>query len=146
MTEGWKPTDRAALAALRRAADGFFQAHARKEADLEATFEVQEVAFLEDRFIEALQRFEQGELPRFSATDFREADAAMSAAFAGTQQDGTRRWGTATPAGIKDAQRAWVGYRDAWVQFGRTRYPAVSPDSWKTWLTEERTGMLERFR
>jgi hypothetical protein len=141
----WTPAQRTAFQAFRQAADRFFQAHASREANLEATFEVQERAFLEDNLLAALQSFERDERPRHSAADLRQAESALDAAYASTQQ-GARHWGTVTAAGIGEAQRAWTAYRDAWVRFARTRYPSVSADSWRTWLAEQRLGMLDRFR
>jgi hypothetical protein len=41
------------------------------------------------------------------------------------------------------AQRAWLSYREAWVRFGRRRYPSVAGASWRTWLTRERIEMLQ---
>jgi uncharacterized protein YecT (DUF1311 family) len=52
-------------------------------------------------------------------------------------------YGTVTPNGVKLAQRAWLRYRDAWVKFGVVKYPAVSTDSWKTWLTQQRIPLLQ---
>jgi hypothetical protein len=35
--------------------------------------------------------------------------------------------------------------RDAWVEFGKLKYPQVSAVSWKAYLTEKRIPMLEEF-
>jgi uncharacterized protein YecT (DUF1311 family) len=56
-----------------------------------------------------------------------------------------RRWGTVTPEGIKAAQELWIAYRDAWVAFGKQRYPSVNAEGWKTFLTQQRIGMLNFF-
>ena len=45
--------------------------------------------------------------------------------------------------GIRDAQRAWLRYRDAFLAFAALRYPQVTRDSLSAWLTEKRTKMLE---
>jgi hypothetical protein len=141
----WTPAQRTAFQAFRQAADRFFQVHASKESNLDSTFEVQEHAFLEDGLLASLQSFEHGELPRHSAADLRQAEAAVDAAYAGTQRE-SKRWGTVTSAAILEAQQAWTAYGDAWVRFARTRYPSVSAESWKTWLAKQRFEMLDRFR
>ena len=42
------------------------------------------------------------------------------------------------------AQRAWLGYRDAFLRFAAVKYPRVSRDSLATWLTRQRTELLGR--
>jgi uncharacterized protein YecT (DUF1311 family) len=45
-------------------------------------------------------------------------------------------------AAIRTAERAWIRYRDEWVRFARSRYPAVMPEVITTWLTQQRTKQL----
>jgi hypothetical protein len=40
-------------------------------------------------------------------------------------------------------ERAWIRYRDAWVDYGTRLWPSTSTDSWRTWLTLER---IEYFK
>lgn len=141
----WNAQDQKAFQLLQEAADRFFQAHASKEADLEATIEVHEKAFLENKFISMLEQSERGELPRFTEEQFNQADAAMSAAYSRIQGGKVQRWGTVTLEGIGIAQQAWVSYREAWATFGKQKYPGVSTESWQTWLTQQRLEMLDFF-
>jgi len=48
-------------------------------------------------------------------------------------------------AGIQAAQRAWLRYRDAWVEFGKVRYPAVPAHAWRAWFTRQRIDMLKEL-
>jgi hypothetical protein len=48
---------------------------------------------------------------------------------------------TGDPA-IRAADRAWLKYRDAWVQFGTLRWPAVTADQWRAWQTAEWLKLL----
>ncbi len=141
----WSAGNRRASRALRAKAQKFSEARVGMEIDLSGTLEVHEVAFLERDLISTLERFERGELPRFSSDDFRKADAAMKAAYSRTQTGSSTHWGTVTREGIRKAQQAWIPYRDAWVTFGRKKYPRVAAESWKTWVTQQRTAMLDRF-
>jgi hypothetical protein len=50
--------------------------------------------------------------------------------------------GDVTAQKIQETQRLWLPYREAWVVFGQKKYPAVSADSWRAWLTRQRTDML----
>jgi hypothetical protein len=145
ITGQWTEKERKAFVPLQQAAEKFFKSRANTEINLEPTFEVQEMAFMENGFIGKLQQFEKGELPRFSTADSHKAQASLESAYAATQKDPNRRWGTATVEGVKNTQQLWLAYREAWVRFGRTKYPKVSPDSWTTWLTQERVAMLDRL-
>ena len=141
----WSTADKTALATLRQAQREFMHLRATKETDLTITFEVQEVAFLENNFIEMLQKAEAGDIPSFSAEDVKRIDADLNDAYAQTQNGKTASWGTVTREEIKTTQAAWVKYRDAWVAFGKKKYPKVSEAMVKTWLTEQRREMLEKF-
>jgi hypothetical protein len=142
ITSQWNLKEKQAFAPLQQAAEKFFKSRASTEINLEPTFEIQEMAFMENGFVEKLEQLQKGELPNFSAADLRKAQADLGAEYATTQKDPARRWGTATVQGVKNTQQLWLVYRDAWVKFGRTKYPKVSADSWKTWITQERVAML----
>ena len=34
-------------------------------------------------------------------------------------------------------------YRDAWIAFGKVKYPQVAPNAWRAWFTRKRIAMLE---
>ena len=53
--------------------------------------------------------------------------------------------GTIRPEGIRDTERVWIRYRDAWVAFGAKRYPSVPADAWRTWATTERERQLREL-
>ena len=46
---------------------------------------------------------------------------------------------------IRDAERAWQVYRDAFVEFAKLRWPSVSGDSWLTLLNNERMKQLKNL-
>jgi len=129
ITSKWSAADQKAFQSLQQVAEKFFQLHAGKERDLNGTVLVHEQAFMERQFIEMLETLERGEL------------AAYSAVVNGS----TKEWGTVTVEGIRQTQQAWLPYRDAWVQFGKKKYPKVTPESWKAWITQQRIPMLEWF-
>ena len=47
------------------------------------------------------------------------------------------------PKGIRDAERAWLKYRDSWIAFAKLRYPSVPADAWLVLLTNDRTSILD---
>jgi len=142
----WSAANRRAFHVLQAKAQTFFRARVGMEIDLSGTLEVHETAFLERDLTSTLEQFERGDLPKFSPDAFREADAAMDAAYSRTQTGGRSQWGTVTRKGIRKGQRTWITYRDSWVKFGRKKYPGVAAESWKTWLTQQRIAMLDRFQ
>jgi hypothetical protein len=131
-----------AFQALRQSAAAFFAVQAAKGQDLSATFEVHELGFQERTFITSLEQFEKGELPTFSADDARKADAEMDDEFSKALAHKFSS-STLSAEGIKQAQQAWLPYREAWVTFGTQRYPSVSATTWRAWITEQRTGVLK---
>lgn len=134
-----------AFSRLQEAAEAFFKSRASSEIDLGPTFEVQEIAFMENQFIKKLQQLQAGELPSFSATDLHKAQADVDQAYADTQKEPKRRWGTATVEGVRKTQQLWIAYRDAWVKFGKTLHPHVSADTWRTWINQDRLVELQKL-
>jgi uncharacterized protein YecT (DUF1311 family) len=150
ITSRWKPPETEAFHRLQEAASAFFEASARNEVDLSGTgraaFEIEAEAALNDEFVAALQDFEKGQLPRSSSADFIEADGELNSVYSKIQAEpASPEMGTVTGTGIKAAQRAWLSYREAWVKFGQVKYPEVTPDSWRTWLTQSRIKMLKNL-
>lgn len=145
ITAPWTEKEKKAFAHLRDAAEKFFNSRASSEIDLRPTFEVQERAFMERGFIEKLEKLQSGDLPAYSASDLKKVQAHVDRAYAETQKDPNRRWGTATVQGVRQTQQLWLAYRDAWVKFGKVKYQRVSADSWRTWITQERLVMLSRL-
>jgi hypothetical protein len=43
----------------------------------------------------------------------------------------------------RTAERAWISYRDLWLDFARLRYPALSPDQVKIMLTGQRIKAIQ---
>lgn len=149
LTARWSAVENQAFQQLKQAANAYFQTSSHSEVDISGTgraaFEIEAEAKLKEEFLAALQRFEKGDLPNLTADQFREADAQRNSAYAKIQSKPAEgmAYTTVTPNGIKLAQRTWLRYRDAWLKFGAVKYPTVSHDSWKTWLTQQRTKMLQ---
>ncbi|MGE4282026.1 MAG: lysozyme inhibitor LprI family protein [Magnetospirillum sp.] len=50
--------------------------------------------------------------------------------------------GEPKPEGIRKVQRAWVKYRDAWLDFVKVARPEISPQAMANWQTRHRIGQL----
>ena len=151
---GWTPAQRSMLAALRNAADAYFDSASGNEVDMSGTgrgmfateaYEALDIAFLED-----VERFEKGDRPSEKPGDFAPADKALNAAYrqvratldAGKGKDGFGEYGTIDGDGVRETQRLWLPYRDAWVAFATARYQDTAADTWRAWLTRTRTKAL----
>jgi uncharacterized protein YecT (DUF1311 family) len=148
----WQPAEKAAWRELQKAADEFFAASADNEVDLSGTgrnaFRIGHTAQLADGLVKALEAFEHARLPRSTPDEFKRADAELNARYRQLQTYKFEKFdsGSVTFDGIKTAQRVWLPYREAWVQFGKIKYPSVTADSWRTWLTGERIAMWKDIR
>jgi uncharacterized protein YecT (DUF1311 family) len=149
LTQNWSSEERQAYMELQSVANAFFDCSSSNEVDLSGTgraaFEIEVEASLKDGFLGALERFERGQLPKAKATDLAKADAKLNDLYNRIQSAPNQpiEFTTVTPEGIKSAQGAWLRYREAWVEFGKLKYPVVLPESWRAWLTQERVKMLQ---
>lgn len=101
---------------------------------------------------EHLAAFEKGTATLPSAGQFASDDAELNRAYQAvvaapvTDHDAPDRLPDSfvTKTNVRTAQRAWIIYRDAWVQFARLRYPALAPDALRAALTQWRSKQLHR--
>jgi uncharacterized protein YecT (DUF1311 family) len=86
-----------------------------------------------------------GKLPHYTEAEFKRADAALNDKYkdARDQTAGCGGLGCTSSDSILQAERAWLLYREAWVSYGKLRWPLIPPDSWRALLTIERTKMLQ---
>ena len=108
-------------------------------------FEIDAESSLKDDFLEAVTAFESGKLPHTSAIESAKADEALNLAYRENLQIADihkTEYGAIQPDGIRQAERAWLKYRDAWLEFAAMRYPAVARNAWLQLLTADRTLIL----
>ncbi len=145
--EKWPKDQQTAYGLLKTAADDFFITRSRNEVDLSGTgraaFEIEEEDLLKKDFQKAISRFEKGKFPKFTSKDFKKSDFDLNDLYSRIMKLKDLQYGTVTPEEVKTVQLKWVPYREAWVKFGSLRYPSVSGDSWRTWLTKARMKQLE---
>lgn len=143
----WSDAEKAALHQLRKRVAAFVDARSHGEVDVSGTARVafvrEEARLLEDDFLLSLQEFEAGKLPSFSLDDFARADLELNQVYQRLKaQKDPAYVGAIVFEEIQKAQRSWLAYRDAWVAFGKVRYPSVAPHAWKTYFTRKRVAML----
>src|SRR5712691_12394305 len=81
LTSAWKPAEKKAFHALMEEANRFYEVQAKNGVNLEGTFEIQEEIFFKRNLLSALEAFERGELPKYSAEEFQRAETAENAAY-----------------------------------------------------------------
>ncbi|QNN47177.1 DUF1311 domain-containing protein [Thermomonas brevis] len=153
----WTPAQRAALAALLKAADAYFESASYNEEDMSGTahgaFAVEAYERLDIALLRDVERFETGIRPDEKAADFPAADKALNAAYrrtlaaldAGKGDGAFGEYGTIRSEGVRETERLWLRYRDAWVAFAATRYPDTAADIWRAWLSRVRAKALSEI-
>lgn len=104
----------------------------------------------QEDLLNSLNDFEHGKFPMFGDAEYVQIDRELNRIYReiqnATENDAIEfSWGSVTKGKIKTVQRAWLKYRDAWVEFAKHRYPSVAAVSWKAWLTRERVEQLKIF-
>jgi uncharacterized protein YecT (DUF1311 family) len=141
----WRPAEKDAWRDLQKTADEFFAASAANETDRSGSnrtfLAIFTRAALADGLVKAVEEFEHGRLPRATPAEYTRADARLNARYRQLQAHEFPAMVGVEASTIKTAQRVWLRYREAWVEFGKIKYPSVTADSWRTWLTRQRIAM-----
>lgn len=104
-----------------------------------------------DAFLALLETLESDSLPIATGDERTAADDRLNSVYRQlmtlppdtVRQEGRADrlgYGTVTRAGVREAQRAWIGYREAWTAFAAERYWKMD-DSVATWLTRQRARL-----
>lgn len=140
---------RAAFSRLESAADKYFRSHARGELNRAGTIRgihaTEELGDFRDEFVKNLRQLREGRLKRSTHADFLSADQRLNLTYRSLMARARaheKEYGAVEPEDIQSTERAWIEYRDRWVDLARLVRPDVSPDDWLTWLTERRIEVL----
>lgn len=124
LTSAWKPAEKKAFHTFMEEANRFYEIQAKNGVNLEGTFEIQEEIFFKNNLLSALEAFERGELPKYSAEEFQRAEAAEQAAYLRTQNGPVTKWGTITRESVRKSQDEWLRYRNASISSAGKSIPA----------------------
>ena len=101
-----------------------------------------EAETLEDALLESVRAFEAGKFP--ARASLSKVDAELNAYYSSImRRESLEDAGTISKEGIRETQRTWLAYRDAWASFAAQRYPARSAAEWKAWMTAARIAQLK---
>ncbi len=151
LISSWSKDDKQEFERLRLVWKKYLEASVN-EVDQSGTgrsaFVIEHAESLEENFVSSMGKFSHGEFPSYSKEDFIQVDRELNMIYKeiqGKTENQVSLWGTVTKDGIKNTQRAWLKFRDAWVIFAKQKYPSVADVVWKTWLTRERIEQLKEF-
>lgn len=149
---GWPEKDKVAYASLRKAASDFFGTRTMSEVDMSGTaraaLAIGEGESLEDGFKQYIVAADKCAFHPRTEQEWEAADAKLNTVYAKimkTKNTEMEKLTLVTREGIRTTQRAWIRYRDAWVNFGAVRCPGIAAITLKTELTEERISHLEEL-
>jgi uncharacterized protein YecT (DUF1311 family) len=148
------PAGRDAFARLRAAAERYAEAGAR-EVDAHGTaaaeFATRRQARLREEFMQAALDAFNGKLPAASPEQFAERDrelntryqSLMAAPSKDPDEPGRIGESTMTHKDVREVERLWLAYRDAFAAFGAALGSAADPAAIKAALTSQRIAILE---
>lgn len=150
----WTSKQKQAFNALRKAAEDYFAASSEGEVSHQGTMSVIILnghdEKLRDDFVKSLERFERGGQPVLGTDVYNAEDAKLNAAYqdwlrrlAVNESQGESDVADVHARGVRNAQRKWLLYREAWVAFAAARYPGVPMNAWRARLSRERTASLK---
>lgn len=156
LTAHWPQSQKDAFGKLQIALKDFAALVSSEETDGSgsgrAYFMIEAGAAEMELFVTDIVSFEKGDTPRFTPKQLSEYDKTLNQQYKEimrskpmTEWPTRLGYTTITKEGVRNTQRAWLKYRDAWVAFGHLKYPSVSPQSWKALLTERRIKTLEHL-
>jgi uncharacterized protein YecT (DUF1311 family) len=157
--KGLSPEARPALAALRKATDALVEADAAYMAEGNRGGTIYPSVVLSsqmdrtDDLLATLERYVQKRAPAATPDALKKADAALNTAYKAIVSQAKaddKEYETGNASALRDAQRAWIPYRDAWIAFYRLRWKGAAPAETldreiAAALTEKRTRELNEF-
>jgi hypothetical protein len=151
--EAAPPDQRLAYNALIVAFIAFRDAHLRHETCPGPTncpqLQAAERTQLNREFVVMAQGFSPNTPPVFKAEELAAEDDTLNLFFralSGILGDSCSTSDCLSKSTFQEVERDWIRYRDAWVTFGMLRFPAISSDTWRTYLTRRRNAqLLKRF-
>lgn len=147
--QAWPAAVQASYKKLEAATGNFADARAGKETDLSGTARAAisisvRTAELE-LLVQDIKQYEAGKLPPAATPAQAQAqDRELNLLYGKLMKQPKPDYaGAVEKEGIRDTQRLWLKYRDAWIAFGAVRYPSVAAEAWTAMLTARRNAQLK---
>jgi len=157
LSSHWTEAQKAAFAAAKKSFDVYVETVGHDETYMGGTIRnlraIGAMQEMQQDFFVSLRRYESGKLPQASAAVAQAHDAELNRVYqealknsastvASAKKDDLSPEEEIQPEGIRKAERAWLAYRDAWVNFATLRYPSTHREAWLNELTETRIHRL----
>lgn len=139
---------------LRKTATQFADAHGSDEyeANISGTMRGQiavgATSKENQQFLSDVRQYEDGVFPKYTSAQFAELDKHLNHTYREIMRSNMQGgqvgvYGVVSTTRVRETQRIWLKYRDAWVAFGHARYPSVPAHAWEALLTERRIKQME---
>lgn len=100
---------------------------------------------LEEDFVKLGYGFAPGQPPKFSSDALVAVDKTLNDYFSRVTSalpDACSVPNCTSSGTEREVQRDWIRYRDAWTTFGTLRFPDISSETWRNYLTIQRNLQL----
>lgn len=150
-SQAWPAAVQASFKKLEAATATFADARAAKETDLSGTARAAMSIAARNAELELLaqdvRQYDAGKLPAaVSKAQAAALDKQLNVIYGKLMKQPKPDYaGAVEKDGIRDTQRLWLRYRDAWLAFGAVHYPSVTGDTWAALLTARRNAQLEEL-
>lgn len=156
LVSSWSAAQKTSFVQLKTAMETFADARGANETDMSGTARGAMATAAEsaelDLFLNDIKQFEGGGMPVYTAEELKSYDRRLNVVYqkimrAKINSDYFSGLGgtTISKESVKQTQRLWLKYRDAYVAFGAKRYSGVSAESWMALLTKRRVEQLEEI-
>ncbi|MBI1683954.1 lysozyme inhibitor LprI family protein [Caulobacter hibisci] len=148
LTRGFSPTARQAYEALNTAEARFVEVRQANESPPGAMNRGVPLRISEDARDFHVEQLEQlsGSARVTGAGEHRDYDRSLNAVYRVAMGELPARQeaqaGDITRDGVRETERAWIAYRDAWLAFAPIAWPKASTEALAARLTRDRVGQL----
>lgn len=147
ITQQWPEADRKAILQLEEAKNKFCNEYINGEINLDHYADRTQytaTADLNEIFFNHFAAFAKGALPNYSDQEFKMLDQQLNILYRRIMAQSEEEFpNSVTHTSLKEAQRAWIKYREAWVTLAQVHFPNVSSNSFRALFTKERIEDLE---
>ncbi|WGM38409.1 lysozyme inhibitor LprI family protein [Caulobacter sp. NIBR1757] len=141
----WTPARKAAWDRVIGAETAYADALSEGEVDLSGTlrgvFALEAEGEIKTGALGLLEALDSKALDKAAPGQLAASDAALNAAWKKVTAHSFEDFGTVTKEGVRNTQRAWLKYRDAWTAFANLSSPGMG-EATADYLTKERTNAL----
>ncbi len=138
---------------LKKALESYATSHSENEVYAEGTGYSDVVAAekisVQREFIELFKRLDTKQFKPQSELDLKKEDAELNQTYQILQKNKNLDTGVAADpsrSGIRNTQRKWIQYRDAWLAFSKINFPTVDKDALNASLTSDRIVRLKNIK